>query len=305
MTAHAAVDGLRSIDLGVVDLPAAIRFYTEIWGLGVVADDARAAYLRGTGPYHHVLGLHARAEPALLGIDLTAPDKTAVDALHAGLRALAVGGLTAPAPIAGAGGGYGFGFADPDGRRLRILTGDARHADTRADPDRPSKITHLVLNAPDRDATSAFYCEALGFRQIDKTKGLTFLCCNRDHHTLAFAASDVASLHHVAFEMAAIDSVMRGAGRMRDNGFPIEWGVGRHGPGDNVFAYFVGPEDVVIEYTAEVLQVDASYRVRGPDEWVWPPGRLDQWGIATGPTPRLAQAQKRIRFPAETAPAAR
>jgi catechol 2,3-dioxygenase-like lactoylglutathione lyase family enzyme len=297
--ARASVDGLRSIELGVPDLAAALKFYTATWGLRVVGQDARGAQLRATGPYHHVLGLQAWPQPALLRIDLTAPDPAAVDALHQALRGAGIAALTPPAPLAEPGGGYGFGFTDPDGRKLRILTGDARHEDGAPDPDRPSKITHLVLNAPDRDAISAFYCAHLGFRQIDKTKGLTFLCCNRDHHSIAFAASDGASLHHVAFEMSTIDSVMRGAGRMRDGGYQIEWGIGRHGPGDNVFAYFVGPDDVVIEYTAEVLQVDDGYKVRGPDEWVWPPGRTDQWGIATGPTPRLAQAQKRIRFPAE------
>ena len=51
---------------------------------------------------------------------------------------------------------------------------------------------------------------------------------------------------------------------MIDAGFPIAWGVGRHGPGDNVFAYFIDPVGIVIEYTAEVLQVDDSYVVRGP-----------------------------------------
>ena len=303
--ARAAVDGLRSIELGVSDLAASIRFYAETWGLRVVAQDARAAQLRATGPYHHVLGLQARAQPALLRIDLTAPDRPAVDALHQALRGAGITEITAPAPIGEPGGGYGFAFTDPDGRKLRILAGDPRHEDHAPDPDRPSKITHLVLNAPDRDAICAFYCAHLGFRQIDKTKGLTFLCCNRDHHSIAFAASDAVSLHHVAFEMATIDSVMRGAGRMRDSGYAIEWGVGRHGPGDNVFAYFVGPDDVVIEYTAEVLQVDDSYQVRGPDDWVWLPGRNDQWGIATGPTPRLAQAQKRIRFPSEPVHGAR
>ena len=298
MTARAAVDGLRSVDLGVSDLAASVAFYTEVWGLRVAARDEHAAYLRATGSHHHVLGLHQRAEPVLLGIDLTAPDRAAVDALHGALRGAGVAAITPPAPITTPGRGYGFSFVDPDGRKVRILVDDARHADTAPDPDRPGKITHLVLNAPDRAATSAFYCAHLGFREIDRTKGLTFLCCNRDHHSLAFAQSDAASLHHIAFEMAAIDSVMRGAGRMRDHGYPIEWGVGRHGPGDNVFAYFVGPDDVVIEYTAEVQQVDASYKVRGPDDWVWPPGRMDHWGIAIGPTPRLAQAQKRIRFPA-------
>jgi catechol 2,3-dioxygenase-like lactoylglutathione lyase family enzyme len=298
--ARASVDGLRSLALGVSDLAASIKFYTETWGLRVVAQDANGALLRGTGPYHHLLSLQARPQPALLRLDLTAPDTAAVDALHGALRDAGVAALTAPAPLAEPGGGYGFGFTDPDGRALRIVAGDARHADTAPHPDRPSKITHVVLNAPDRAAIVAFYCRHLGFRQIDQTRYLTFLCCNADHHTIAFAESDGSSLHHVAFEMAAIDSVMRGAGRMRDSGHPIEWGVGRHGPGDNVFAYFVGPDDVVIEYTAEVMQVDARYQVRGPDEWVWPPGRTDQWGIATGPTPRLAQAQKRIRFPEAT-----
>ena len=89
---------------------------------------------------------------------------------------------------------------------------------------------------------------------------------------------------------------MRGGGRMRDAGYPIEWGVGRHGPGDNAFAYFIGPSDFVIEYTAEVLQVDDTYVVGGPDDWKWPPGRVDQWGISPLPSDKIKQAQKRIRF---------
>jgi catechol 2,3-dioxygenase len=298
VTARGAVDGLRSIVLGVPDPAASVKFYTETWGLGVVAQDARTAALRGTGAYHHLLALEARPEPALLRLDLTARDRGAVDALHQDLRAAGLA-ITAPGPIADAAGGYGFDLTDPEGRKLRILAGDARHADAAPHPDRPSKITHVVLNAHDRAAMTAFYCRHLGFRRIDQTGYLTFLCCNADHHTIAFAESDGSTLHHVAYEMPSIDAVMRGAGRMREAGYAIEWGVGRHGPGNNVFAYFVGPDDVVIEYTAEVQQVDDSYPVRGPDDWRWPPGRTDQWGIATGPTPRIAQAQKRIRFAAD------
>ena len=52
--------------------------------------------------------------------------------------------------------------------------------------------------------------------------------------------------------MPDIDSVMRGGGRMKDAGFAIEWGPGRHGPGDNAFNYFVGPFGEVIEYTASI-----------------------------------------------------
>ena len=73
---------------------------------------------------------------------------------------------------------------------------------------------------------------------------------------LAQVVSDANTLNHIAFVMPDLDAVMRGAGRMSDAGWPIEWGVGRHGPGNNVFSYFVGPDDFVIEYTADVLQVD-------------------------------------------------
>ena len=34
-------------------------------------------------------------------------------------------------------------------------------------------------------------------------------------------------------------------------------------PGNNVFAYFIGPEDMVIEYTAHVKQVDDKYKSGG------------------------------------------
>ena len=96
--------------------------------------------------------------------------------------------------------------------------------------------------------------------------------------------------------MPDLDSVMRGAGRMRDNGYPIEWGVGRHGAGNTVFAYFSGPEEIPIEYPAEVLQVDDSYTPHGPDYWRFPPGRSDQWGVTNPRSARLNRIQQLFRF---------
>jgi hypothetical protein len=76
---------------------------------------------------------------------------------------------------------------------------------------------------------------------------------------------------------------MLGGGRMRDAGYSLALGVGRHGPGDNIFAYFVGPNDIVVEYTAEVQQVDDTYKTGMPEDWKWPPGRIDQWGLFMPP----------------------
>ncbi len=94
------------------------------------------------------------------------------------------------------------------------------------------------------------------------------------------------------------DGVMRGIGRMRDAGYAAVWGPGRHGPGNNVFGYFVAPFGGIIEYTAEVQEVPDDYKVGGPEDWKWPPGRVDQWGVSSKDTARIAVAERVFRFPA-------
>ncbi|HXP31783.1 MAG TPA: VOC family protein [Stellaceae bacterium] len=297
--AKISVNGVRSVDLGVTDLKAAAKFYTEIWGLRPVAERAGSVYLRGTGPSHHIVALHARPKGELLRVDLTAPDKAAVEAIHAQVREAGSKDVEKPAPIGEPGGGYGFAFRDPEGRTIRILAEAKIHGDTKDDPDRPRKISHVVLCSMKPAATVDFFGNALGFKVSDRTAMMTFIRCNTDHHSLAFVQAEHVTLHHIAFEMENLEAVMRGGGRLKDRGYPIEWGVGRHGPGDNVFAYFLGPNDMVIEYTAEVEQVDDSYRTGGPEDWKWPPGRIDHWGIAVGPSDRMRAAHERVAFPPE------
>ena len=69
------ITGLRGVDLGVTDVAAQARFYTEVWRLAVVAERNGSVYLRGSGDYHHILALHPRAEPRLLCINLAAADR--------------------------------------------------------------------------------------------------------------------------------------------------------------------------------------------------------------------------------------
>jgi catechol 2,3-dioxygenase len=125
---------------------------------------------------------------------------------------------------------------------------------------------------------------------------IAFMNCASDHHTLAVGITDNDALNHIAFLMPDSESVMRGGGRMKDAGFPIQWGPGRHGPGDNIFNYFIDPFGIVIEYTAEVEQIDDSHVTHGPEFWKWPPGRVDQWGISPPPGAVLKDAQTRVLF---------
>ena len=289
--------GLRGVDLGVPDVAAHARFYTDVWRLSDVAERNGSVYLRGSGAYHHILALHPRNEPKLLCINIAARNRADVDALYARTKEAGAAQIDPPADIREPGGGYGFTFMDPEGRVARVIAEDSRHDNAAVQPDQPTKITHVVLNTPRQGEAAAFWVKALGFKVSDRSL-LTFIRCNSDHHNIAFHPGESSSLHHIAFEMPDIDSVMRGAGRMRDAGRPIEWGLGRHGPGNNVFAYFVGPDDFVIEYTAEIQQVDDRTPVRTPRDWMYPPGRSDLWGATPPPSERMKAAQKKIGFAA-------
>jgi catechol 2,3-dioxygenase-like lactoylglutathione lyase family enzyme len=296
---QASVSAVRSVDLAVVDLDAAQDFFTRVWGLEKAAAQDGIVYLRATGPHFYALSLRQAAETAVLRIVLGAPSRAAVDELSDRIQQFGSKTDGVPRRLTGPGGGYGFGFRDPEGRSFALVCDVTDHQPSASSPDRPTRISHVNLNCRDNDATLRFMADVLGFRLSDETKVFRFIRCGPDHHSLVLGFNDDCFLNHIAFEMPDLDSVMRGIGRMREFGYGVEWGPGRHGPGHNVFAYFCGPNDVPIEYTSEMQQVDDDHRVGTPQDWIWPPGRLDHWGITAGPSRRVKDAQRRFPFLAD------
>ncbi len=294
--ASSLVAALRSVSLSVPDLALAEDFFVRIWRLAVVARTPDAVYCRGAGEDHHLLALHqAPGEAKILHITLRARSAQALtQAMH---HTMAAGGrvLAAPAPLTEPGGGQAVTLADPDGRVFRLVFGDERLTPIDA-TDMPLRLAHVVLNSSHVEDTRLFMETALDFSLSDRTVIMAFMRCNSDHHSVALGDTTNNALNHIAFLMPDLDAVMRGGGRMQDAGFPIEWGPGRHGPGDNAFNYFVGPFDIVIEYTAEIEQIDDSYQAGQPEDWTWPPGRVDQWGISQPPSARLKAAQRAVCF---------
>lgn len=290
------ITGLRSVDLTVPDLAAATAFYTEIWGLAVADRSTHGVWLRGTGDDPQLLALHAGGAAAIRSMTFRAASDTDLDGLLA--RTLIHGAtlLHDIRPADEPGAGSLFAIRDPRGRTIRIVQDDIRATPLAPAVDRPERLAHVNINSVDTDADTAFFTSALGFAQTDRSKMMAFVRTNDDHHSVVIADAPVNTLNHVAFQLPTWEGVMRAAGRMADHRFAIGWGPGRHGPGDNVFTYFVDPFGFVIEYTAEVLQVDDDYRVGTPGDWIWPPGRTDQWGIAPPKTPECKAAQLAIPF---------
>lgn len=272
----------RYLAIGAPDYGKLVNFYGSTWGLRPVADDTGVTFFAAEASTEQFVFRVREADERrvdLIAFAVSTPAE--VDRLCERLGRDGVRIDRTPQPLITPGGGYGFRFFDPDGRLVEIScevgTRQARELAEREDI--PSRLSHVVFNTANLAAVIAFYERYLGFRVSDWVADrMVFMRCQRDHHTLGFAAAGHASLNHVSFEMRGIEEYMRGTGRMMRSGFPVLWGPGRHGPGDNTFSYFRSPDGNVVEYTTALMQVDE-------DTWVpcrWEPDgeEADQWGTA-------------------------
>lgn len=288
---------LRSIELSLPDPAGAATFMTDIWGLAPAEVRGTTHYLRGSGTFPYLVAFEEGEEGVRSTTFVCSEDELA--ALKA--RVTAKGWAARPVVSNDPGDGHGVLVELPEGTILRFLSGTAEVAplDGHAKATKrvmPVKLTHVVFNAADAEACGGDVEEVLGFRVSDRTKAMVFVRCNDSHHSTAFARAGFASLNHIAFEMDDLDAVMRGIGFMRDHGFAPAWGPGRHGPGDNVYAYFIAPFGPVIEYSTAVEKVSEDHHPGTPDDWTWPEARIDQWGISDKDFAGLKLAEERFRF---------
>ncbi len=281
--ARSVITHARSMSLAVPDLASARAFYEDVWGLYAVAEETDLVWLGTVGsPEPFVLRLRATRKTRSDAMAFGAVNAAGVDRLASELGSAGVQLLTEPGQLDQPGGGYGFRFFDPEGRTIEISSDLASKPFRRLEAREsvPRKLSHIVINTPDVPAMKEFYIRFLGFRLSDWLEDrMAFLRCSAEHHSLAIAYHRSPNFNHVSFEMADVESYMRGTGRLLRSGYTPLWGPGRHSAGDNVYSYFRGPGDFVIEYTTELE------RVTDEDAWVprvWPatPDYADRWGTA-------------------------
>jgi len=280
---HPLVGALRGIVMRAPAITATKAFYTDNWGLTLAHEEPGAVWLRATGDAPFAYGLQDGPVYGIAHIDFAMDSREQVARLHAHATALGADVLGEPAAFDDWPGGYGFEIIDPDARRLRFRA-EARSLPPLPEWARPRKVSHVVLNSGDMDRAQDWYCTVLGFKVSDYSADqMVFLRCARDHHSIALVRGHYPSVNHVAFELPSIDEFMRSIGRMKEKGIVPTWGPGRHGPGNNPFAYYVSPSGFVIEFTSELQQIDEATH----EAQVWPrdvPEAMDRWMTAGPPT---------------------
>jgi catechol 2,3-dioxygenase-like lactoylglutathione lyase family enzyme len=279
-----AITHVRYVALGVRDLAAQVEFYKDVWGLSPRESDTGLQYFGAPATQDpHILRLRASEFDRVDLISFAVPSAKHVDSMAAKLRGSGVRLISEPGVSAAPGGGYEFRFFDHEGRTIEIKS-DVEIVSAVELPERdwhPGKLSHVVVNSPDIEAAARWYGEHLGLQVSDRLADrMIFLRGdNNVHHTMAFAVAPHVSLNHVAYESRGIDEYLRASGRLIRSGLPCVWGPGRHGPGDNTFAYFSDQSGFVAEYTT-ALQVVDDWATWKPRVHPVTPEWSDQWGTA-------------------------
>lgn len=273
------VCGLRYVAVAVADLQSERRFYRDVWGLEEAASSGDVVHFAAVGSSEpFVLRVRHADTPRLDAIGFAVATRAEVDALYQRLASQGVQLIAAPHELRSPGGGYGFRFFDLDGHTLEVssdVEARPRRTPTKAEA-LPVTLSHVVLHAADLKASVAFYEQKLGFRVSDWLADfMCFLRCSSVHHRIAFMPGP-PTLNHISFDVRDVNDLMRSVARLAKAGVQLDWGPGRHTAGANMFAYYRTPNNVTVEYSADLAQVDdATWQAT-----VYPltPETTDQWG---------------------------
>ncbi len=143
-------------------------------------------------------------------------------------------------------------------------------------------LQHITFTSKNLDDFVDFYVNKLGFKISDKVvnkKGQLTTCfmrSNQEHHTVACFLSDKSGLDHYSFEAGTWEWIKNWCDHFSKVNIKLIWGPGRHGPGNNLFAFIKDLDGNKIEISAELEIVHDRQTKKWPHE----PKTLNLWGNA-------------------------
>lgn len=241
-----------------------LRYFTELLGLTVAAEESGAWYLRGHGDYEpYCLKLTAAGRAGLGHMALRAWSPEALTRRVEWLKSAGVSGSWVEPE-----GGKGpfFAFEDPDGHPMRIYYQTSKYAPPAA--MRPAmksnhqrylgrganvrRLEHVNLMAADVRACRVFWESGFGLRTFeiirrdDGSEDGAWLSSTVQGHEVIYVRDYLSGggggggrgrLHHLAFWVDSREDVLRAADLMNDAGVPIEAGPSRHIPIQGFYLY--------------------------------------------------------------------
>lgn len=134
---------------------------------------------------------------------------------------------------------------------------------------KPRRLGHMVLMVRDIHKSCRFYTEVLGLEVSDWIGDqMVFLRAGVDHHDLALAQLPADSpdrddlprysrpgLEHFSYLIDGEEEMERSVKVLQAHGIEIVRGIGRHGPGNNMFLVFKDPDGNNVELYCDMTQI--------------------------------------------------
>ncbi|MDB5409647.1 MAG: Glyoxalase/bleomycin resistance protein/dioxygenase [Rhodospirillales bacterium] len=204
-------------------------------------------------------------------------DAAALDGLARRLRQHDVATEPSPTQLFAPG---AVAFRNPDGTLM--VFGVPREFPP-IDTAMPARLQHVVVASSDAERMVAFMTGTVGLRISDRVlddEGVLRTCFMRgddEHHCFAVFQAAESRLDHYCFESRDWNSIRDWGDHFAAQHTQIEWGPGRHGPGNNLFIFIHDPDKNWVEISAE-LEIVPSDKPVG----VWPHEErtLNSWGRA-------------------------
>lgn len=143
-------------------------------------------------------------------------------------------------------------------------------------------LQHITFSSKDVNGFIRFYRDILGFKVSDKVVNKNgdittgFMRSNQEHHTIACFSSNKAGLDHHSYEAGTWEEIKNWCDHFGNEKIKLFWGPGRHGPGNNLFAFIEDSDKNKIEISGE-LEIIHDRPIK-----IWPhePRTLNLWGKA-------------------------
>ena len=245
--------------LDVVELETCIQDAETVAGLRVVATNRDRALLTSNARHAELLLFRSEQNAArcigLQAVDAGAVNEVAMRLRHEGLKILSehpsLGCIDRSVT-----------FATSEGHIIEVHTAmpndqTVRHAGPGVHPRR---IDHVNLSAADPMKLHGELSRTLGLKLSERTGGCELMwlrAADGRHHTVGIAKGR-PGIHHFCWELGQFGDYMRLGDILDTLDRVIVWGPGRHGAGDNIFAYYIDPAGFLVECSSEMEVIDDS-----------------------------------------------
>lgn len=262
----------------VPDLDAAVDFQTEILGLVETERVGGVSYLTCNERHHELLLIEDRGQSAGYDhIGLQVEDAATLESAKSRLERAGgqlLGGVYDGEP----GIDRALRVQSPSGHVFKLFYG----METLPAPepgDRPIKFEHVSVKSINPKPLEKFLSDGLGMRFSDRMGPFaSWWHCDSDHHGMAVVLAPKAEFSHYAWTVEDLNQMGRIADRLKQSrDQKLIWGPSRHGPGNNLFTYFLDHDGAMIELCADmaVMPPEGDYVAR---KWPNSPTTINQWG---------------------------